>query len=554
MLLSLFIKDAIFINNLEIDFKDGLVVFTGETGAGKSIIMESILLALGGKSNPSIISNSSDAATFILALKNHPKINNIFHDLNIDDSDELQVKRVQFNDGRTKSYINDVPVSLSTVKKLSSCLVEFHGQNEDLSFINQSNHIDIIDSFGDYTTDIDIISEISAEIKKIQNEIMERNKILDQTASQKTYLEEICQEIEDLNLMHGEEDKLFQRRKLLLEGSRVIETLSKITSLINADNGIEELSGIAQREISRLEAIQNSDIIKIDSELVNINDSLSKINTLIDKVQDQMGADNSDLETVEKRLFAIKSISRKYNIPTDEILNFFERTSEQLNNLNDGKEEIIKMEEGLRKLCSKYDDIAIELSKKRELIIREFDKRLLDELNELKFPSIKVKTVIHKNSVESRGPKGIDEVSIMVSTSKEREPELITKVASGGELSRIILAIKSLKSASHDVDTLIFDEIDSGVSGSTASAIGKKLASLSKTLQIFSVTHSPQVASKANHHYLIKKIDKSEDDFTIEVTEIEEGERIEEIARMLSGEKITNQAREASKSLMYEDE
>ena len=168
--------------------------------------------------------------------------------------------------------------------------------------------------------------------------------------------------------MYGEEDKLLQRRKLLLEGSRVIETLSKITSLINADNGIEELSGIAQREISRLEAIQNSDIIKIDSELVNINDSLSKISTLIDKVQDQMGADNSDLETVEKRLFAIKSISRKYNIPTDEILNFFERTSEQLNNLNDGKEEIIKMEEGLRKLCSKYDDIAIELSKKGNLL------------------------------------------------------------------------------------------------------------------------------------------------------------------------------------------
>ena len=554
MLLSLFIKNAIFINNLEIDFKDGLVVFTGETGAGKSIIMESILLALGGKSNPSIVNNSSDSATFILALKNYPKMNNIFHELNIDNSDEMQIKRVQFNDGRTKSYINDIPVSLSTVKKLSPYLVEFHGQNEDLSFINQSNHIDIIDSFGDHSTDIDIISEISSEIKKIQNEIMERNKILDQTASQKTYLEEICQEIEGLNLMHGEEDKLLQQRKLLLEGSRVIETLSKITAIINADNGVGELSGIAQREISRLDAIQNSDIIEIDSELVNINDSLSKISTLIDKVQDQMGADNRDLETVEKRLFAIKSISRKYNIPTDEILIFFERTSEQLNNLNDGKEEIIKMEEDLRELCSKYDDIAIELSKKRELIIKEFDARLLDELNELKFPSIKVKTVINRNSVESRGPKGIDEVSIMVSTSKEREPELITKVASGGELSRIILAIKSLKSASHDVDTLIFDEIDSGVSGSTASAIGKKLASLSKTLQIFSVTHSPQVASKANHHYLIKKIDRSEDDFSIEVTEIEEGERIEEIARMLSGEKITNQAREASKSLMYEDE
>ena len=554
MLLSLFIKDAIFINNIEIDFKDGLVVFTGETGAGKSIIMESILLALGGKSNPSIVNNSSDSATFVLTLKNYPKIINIFHELNVEDSGEMQIKRVQFNDGRTKSYINDIPVSLATVKKLSSYLVEFHGQNEDLSFINQSNHIDIIDCFGDHSADIDRISEISSEIKNIQNEIMEKNKILDQTASQKTYLEEICKEIEDLNLEYGEEDRLLQQRKLLLEGSRVIETLSKITALINVDNGLGELNGIAQREISRLETLQNSEIIMIDNELSNIDESLSKISTLIEKVQDQMGLDNNDLEAVEKRLFGIKSISRKYNIPADEILSFFETTLEQLNNLNDGKEEIIKMEEGLQKLCSQYDDISIKLSKKRELIVKEFDKRLLDELNELKFPSIQVKTAICRNSEERRGPKGIDEVSIKVSTSKEREPDLITKIASGGELSRIILAIKSMMSTTHNVDTLIFDEIDSGVSGSTASAIGKKLASLSKRLQIFSVTHSPQVASKANHHYLIKKIDNQKDDFSIEVTEIEEVERIEEIARMLSGEKITNQAREASKSLIYEDE
>lgn len=554
MLLSLFIKDVIFIKNLEIDFKDGLVVFTGETGAGKSIIMESILLALGGKSNPSIVNTSSDSATFVLALKKYPKTHKIFQELNIEDSDEMHIKRVQFNDGRTKSYINDVPVSISTVKKLSSYIVEFHGQNEDLSFINQAKHIDIIDSFGDYADDIDKIYEISAEIKNKQNEIIERNKILDQTASQKTYLEEICMEIEGLNLEDGEEEKLLQRRKLLLEGSRVIETLSKITAIINTDNGIGELSGIAQREISRLETLQNGDIISIDNELININDSLSKINTLIEKVQDQMGVDNEDLETVEKRLFAIKSISRKYSIPANEILNFFETTSAQLNNLNDGKEEILGMERDLLKMCGQYDDISIQLSQKRELIVKEFDRRLTNELSELKFPSIHVKTEIYKNTDEIRGPKGIDQVRIMVSTSKEREPELITKIASGGELSRIILAIKSMMSATHNVDTLIFDEIDSAVSGATASAIGKKLASLSKTLQIFSVTHSPQVASKANHHYLIKKSDNQGDDYSIEVTEIKDDDRIEEIARMLSGEKITNQAREASKSLIYEDE
>ena len=158
MLLSLFIKDVIFIKNLEIDFKDGLVVFTGETGAGKSIIMESILLALGGKSNPSIVNTSSDSATFVLALKNYPKTHKIFQELNIEDSDEMHIKRVQFNDGRTKSYINDVPVSISTVKKLSSYIVEFHGQNEDLSFINQAKHIDIIDIFGDYADDLDKIN------------------------------------------------------------------------------------------------------------------------------------------------------------------------------------------------------------------------------------------------------------------------------------------------------------------------------------------------------------------------------------------------------------
>ena len=554
MLLSLFIKDAIFINNLEIDFRDGLVVFTGETGAGKSIIMESILLSLGGKSNPSIVKNSSNSATFVITIKNYPKIHEILPELNAEDNDEIHIKRVQYKDGRTKSYINDVPVSLSTVKKISSDLVEFHGQNEDLSFMSQAKHIDIIDSFGDYDSDINEIYKISAEIKKAQNEIMERQKTLDQTASQKSYLEEICKEIESLNLEDGEEERLLQKRKLLIEGSRVIETLSKITSLINEDNGIGELTGIAEREISRLETLQNSDIISVANEFTNISDSLSKIGTLIEKVQDFIGVDNNDLETVEKRLFSIKSVSRKYNIPVDEILSFLLATQEQLKNLNDGNEEIQKMEKGLRILCSQYDDISVNLSKKRELLIQEFDRRLHDELNELRFPSIKVKTKMHRDKMERRGPKGIDEVSIMVSTSKEREPELITKIASGGELSRIILAIKSMMSATHDKDTLIFDEIDSGVSGSTASAIGKKLASLSKALQIFTVTHSPQVASKANHHYLIKKFDNQEDDFSIEVTEIQEEERIEEIARMLSGEKITNQAREASKSLMYEDE
>ncbi len=554
MLLSLFIKDAVFINNLEIDFKEGLVVFTGETGAGKSIIMEAISLALGGKSNPGIVKSSSDAASFMLSIENNPDINELFHELNIDANNEVQIKRVQFSDGRTKSYINDMPVSLSTVKRLSTYLVEFHGQNEDLSFINQSNHIDIIDSFGDYADEIDTISKISIKLRSLQNEINEKNKILDKTADQKTHLVEICKEIEELNLEEGEEEKLLERRKLLLDSSRVIETLSKITSLINTDNGIGELIGIAQREIARLETLQNSDIILIDGELENINDSLSKINNLIDKVQDTMGVDGNDLETVERRLFAIKSLSRKYNIPSDEIMSFYKMTLEQLNHLNDGKEEILKMEHDWQSLCSQYDKISAKLSEKRELLIKEFDKRLVNELSELKFPSIRVCTRIQRSEGERRAIKGSDEVSIMLSTSKEKEPELITKIASGGELSRIILAIKSMMSATHNVNTLIFDEIDSGVSGSTASAIGKKLASLSKNLQIFSVTHSPQVASKANHHYLIKKIDNQDEDFSIQVVEIDDDERIEEIARMLSGEKITNQAREASKSLMYEDE
>ena len=208
MLLSLFIKDVIFIKNLEIDFKDGLVVFTGETGAGKSIIMESILLALGGKSNPSIVNTSSDSATFVLALKNYPKTHKIFQELNIEDSDEMHIKRVQFNDGRTKSYINDVPVSISTIKKLSSYIIEFHGQNEDLSFINQAKHIDIIDSFGDYADDLDKIYEISAEIKNKQNEIIHNNSTSQELTekynnekSVKKYLKHVLRNTKDLSLI-----------------------------------------------------------------------------------------------------------------------------------------------------------------------------------------------------------------------------------------------------------------------------------------------------------------------------------------------------------------
>jgi len=554
MILSLSIHNLIFINKLEIDFKSGLNVFTGETGAGKSIIMASISLALGAKSNPGIVKNNKDKATITLVISANNQIKNLCEECDIDVEDCIYLKRVQFKDGRTKSYLDDNPVSLSIIKKISSYLVETHGQNEDLSFIDQSNHIDIIDAFGDYADELLELKLLSSKIKLLQKEIQEKEFRLNQANNKIKIIQDMCDEILAMDISNGEEGILSEKRKLLLDKVKLISALDNINMYMNSENGLEELLNKLYREISVFQSNHQNYYTSFAEELDGVSSLLDNFKSKVSNMNSELSLGDDNLDQIEKRLFEIKAMRRKFDIQTDSIDDFYHSSLQELNLLKSGESDIKQMTIEYNSLVEDYNEISKKLSIERSQIATVFDKNLLSELQDLKFPNVAIKTnVLSKSQIDEFDPKGKDTVNICISTSKEKKPEVINKVASGGEVSRIILAIKSIMSQEHQNDTLIFDEIDSGVSGATAMAIGKKLFNLSQKLQIFTVTHSPQVASKANHHFLIKKTDNLNSDYSIEIKQLDKDERIEEVARMLSGEKITNQAREASKSLIYEE-
>lgn len=554
MILSLSIHNLVFIDKLEIDFKNGLNVFTGETGAGKSIIMTSISLALGAKSNPGIVKNNEDKATITLEISANNQIKSLCEECDIDVEDCIYLKRVQFKDGRTKSYIDDNPVSLSIIKKISSYLVESHGQNEDLSFIDQSNHIDIIDTFGDYADKLFELKLLSSNIKLLQKEIQEKEFKLKQANNKIAIIQDMCNEILGMKISNGEEEILSEKRKLLLDKVKLISALDNIHMYMNSENGLEELLSKLYREISVFQSNHPNYYTSFAEELDGVSSLLDNFKSKVGSMNSELSLEDDNLEQIEKRLFEIKAMRRKYDIQTDNINDFYHSSLQELNLLKSGESDIKQMTIEYDSLLEDYNEISKKLSIERRRIAKVFDKNLLSELQDLKFPNVTIKTnVLSKSQIDDFGPKGQDIVNICISTSKEKQPELINKVASGGETSRIILAIKSIMSQEHQNETLIFDEIDSGVSGATAMAIGKKLFNLSKKMQIFTVTHSPQVASKANHHFVIKKNNNHNSDYSIEIKQLDKDERIEEVARMLSGEKITNQAREASKSLIYEE-
>jgi DNA repair protein RecN (Recombination protein N) len=554
MILSLSIHNLVFIDKLEIDFKNGLNVFTGETGAGKSIIMTSISLALGAKSNPGIVKNNEDKATITLEISANNQIKSLCEECDIDVEDCIYLKRVQFKDGRTKSYIDDNPVSLSIIKKISSYLVESHGQNEDLSFIDQSNHIDIIDTFGDYADKLFELKLLSSNIKLLQKEIQEKEFKLKQANNKIAIIQDMCNEILGMKISNGEEEILSEKRKLLLDKVKLISALDNIHMYMNSENGLEELLSKLYREISVFQSNHPNYYTSFAEELDGVSSLLDNFKSKVGSMNSELSLEDDNLEQIEKRLFEIKAMRRKYDIQTDNINDFYHSSLQELNLLKSGESDIKQMTIEYDSLLEDYNEISKKLSIERRRIAKVFDKNLLSELQDLKFPNVTIKTnVLSKSQIDDFGPKGQDIVNICISTSKEKQPEVINKVASGGETSRIILAIKSIMSQEHQNETLIFDEIDSGVSGATAMAIGKKLFNLSKKMQIFTVTHSPQVASKANHHFVIKKNNNHNSDYSIEIKQLDKDERIEEVARMLSGEKITNQAREASKSLIYEE-
>ncbi len=540
----------LLIEKADIVFSSGLNVFTGETGAGKSIIFDCLGFVFGNKTKKSYLKEKekSGQVTIEFEIDNSSKIVNLLLELSIPISETLIIRRVEFDDGRRKSYINDVNCTIDSLKKIGEQLIEFVDQKNYSKILKKQNHINLLDNFCSNEEKLYELSKlwsiIKSEEKKLSNLVTEKNKFLEELDFKKKSLSEL----KSLNLVPGEIEELEIKRKSLKSSSRIKEYLNEAYELITKN----EMNKAFTISISKLEKtsevlVNNKLLEESIQSFSTIISNLDEIEKNIQKILEDIFPNDIKLEDIEERLYEIRKISRKHNIFPDNLLVFKEELETQLLGYNNFEEEIKLIQKNILSNEVKYDEVANSISVIRKDNGKKLSKIINYELSHLKMDGINFIVVI--GDKKEKSIIGNDEVFFQLSNNNLLAQDL-EKVASGGELSRILLALKV--SLVHQTSglALIFDEIDRGIGGATAEAVGERLSILSKNEQILLVTHSPQVASKAHKHWNVSKKISSEGYPLSSIKELGEDDIKKELARMISGKIITKEAIAAAEKLM----
>lgn len=558
MLENLIIKNIVLIDELNISFTNGLCILTGETGSGKSILLDALNLAIGGRYNSRLLRNGEEqgSVTATFSIPTEKNVIELLKEQDIDYNDNLILRRVIYKDGRSKAFVNSVPVSQSFLQSLGRELVEIHGQNDQINLLNSAYHRDILDNYGNLQELKSKLSNIFDDFKNVEKRYNYLLNEKENIEKEKDYLRNIIEELEELDLKEGEEDKLNDERILLMNKEKVIDLLNDVSSIINGQNSVNKLLGIAQNYLSRSNGLGEDLIEKGRNAFEEINDSFDKasieFNEGLDKIEtilDNLNYNENTVNEVEERLFKIRNISRKYNIKSDYINDFLEEVRKKLDNLENQTVEFGDLKIKLNELKKEYIKYSLILREKRKETARKLSEELVNELVPLKMGKVKFDVEFKELDIENSGKNGMDSVRFVASTNVGTKLDDLSKIASGGELSRFMLALKVVLLKINSVPTLIFDEIDTGVSGQVADAIGERLKKLGEKLQVFVITHLPQVASKGNFHIRVKK--EYLDNLTRTIVEIlNESEREIEIAKMISGSTITDEAIIMAKKLL----
>ena len=561
MLTNLVIKNFILIESLELSFGHKLTVLTGETGAGKSILLDAVSFALGARSDTSMIKNGSEAMSVIASfdvLKNHPSVkllleNDIISQSEVGDSFEIILRRTLNKDGKNKAFINDIPVSLSILKLIGDTLIEIHGQFDNQSLLNPATHLGILDNFAH---DSELRDECKIAYQKWQKSKAELKQIEENFLKAKEdedYLKHNLSELEALNPQKGEEEELNNKRHLLMNSEKIITSIKDAHSYLSQyGDEPEKFISNACYALERIpEDAKNENINTIVSELENVVSNISDAYERLGQILSENDGDTSTLEKTEERLFSIRELARKHKVTPDELPEFMTNLKRTVDNINNSDEVLNEKRVETEQAKNNYLAIANKLSDVRSEYGKMLSARVMTELPPLKLEKATFEVVVKKEVDENKfSANGIDNVCFMGSTNFGATKNYIHKIASGGELARFTLAIKVVISDASIISSMIFDEVDTGISGATASAVGERLARLSKSIQILVVTHSPQVASFGNHHFKVSKYFDEQKNATItSVEQLSEPQRINEIARIISGDKITQEAVSAAEKL-----
>ena len=552
MLVELSIRDFILIDRLDLSFNDGLTVLSGETGAGKSILLDALSLAIGGRGETGFIRHKKDQAvvTASFEIKNHEVLKSFLKQIEVDfqeiEQDGLILRRVLKREGSSRAFLNDRPISVSALKEIGELLVEIQGQFDAHGLMRPSSHKQFLDLFANHPALLKVVGEKFLYWEKCKNRFEAAKLELKQSTEEQEFLEFSLNELEALSIKDNEEEELVQLRSSLINAERNIELINSSIGYLSGEKGAAIILSNVQRSLDRISIKIPSVVEAIDRAIVELNESE---NTLA-RIADEMNSDETRLEEIEVRLAEIRSLARKHGVPSTKLPKLAEEIRMKLKKIKSDDNTIQDLEKEVSDSKVAFRDLATELSESRKKHGKRLQKAVTSELPEMKLD--KASFIVHSTTADESNWNihGCDEIKFLISTNRGSTPGPLNKIASGGERSRLLLALRAALSTIDSVPTLIFDEVDAGVGGAVSSAVGKRLKKLGINQQILVVTHSPQVAALGKHHWQISKSDEVEPKTT--ATQLAKDERVEEIGRMLSGEKITAEARLAAIKLMEE--
>ena len=551
MLSRLSIRNVVLIEALDIEFKSGLTVLTGETGAGKSILLDALGLALGSRADFGLIRKAADRASVTAEFEieaDHP-VWSVLSEIGIEQADSLILRRQLRSDGKSPAHINDEAVSVNLLRQVGDMLVEIQGQFEGRGLLDPATYLPLIDRAAGHQDTLSAVTRLWAELKAARAELEQMTDRLARAREEEDWLRDAVEQLDMLTPAAGEEDQLAAERQRHMHSTRIAEALQQAHVMLSDEDGISHLTGRAQAILERQADVAAGALDPAIEALDRAVSELTEAESLLTEIGEQLDGDPNRLAEIDERLHQIRTQARKHKIEPDELPALHEKLIAQLAEMDDQSGALARLRQAEQDCLTAFKEQAEHLSGQRHQVAERLDKAVMAELPPLKLEAAAFQTDIQTLSDDKWSATGWDRVSFLARTNPGMPAGPIDKVASGGELARFLLALKVVLSENEPPKTLIFDEVDSGVGGAVAAAVGARLASLGQKMQTLVITHSPQVAGNGNHHLKIAKY-QTGDQVISSTASLSKDERREEIARMLSGDQITEAARSAAAQLL----
>lgn len=557
MLTTLSIRDVVLIEKLDLEFGSGLTVLTGETGAGKSILLDSLGLALGERADSGLIRSGADQASVTAVFEDvGDLLVSVFekYGLSPDVSvDGLIVKRILGKDGRSRAFVNGEPATVGAIRAIGNALAEVHGQFENQRLLNPSAHRGLLDTYGALQGAAAAASNTWHVWQEKEAAVVEAREALEQARRDEDFLRHALEEIEKLAPQPDEEKELAEARAFMMNGEKFADAIKSADGDLSTGKGVGSALQSAMRHLIQLADKAEGRFDAVIETLDRASAEVAEASAELARLSNDMDIDPAGLERTEERLFALRALARKHGVEVDSLLTLQDDMAAQVAAIEDGGADIKRLKQEAADARAAYDKAADALGGKRRKAAVRLREAVTAELGPLKLGSAVFVPALEPLEETDWGENGKEKVEFLIATNPGSEPGPIGKVASGGELARLMLALKVvLASAQADpIPTIVFDEVDSGIGGATAAAVGERLASLADEVQVLVVTHSPQVAALGVHHWRVSKLEEAGGGAVrTSVDTLGDDAREEEIARMLSGAEVTSEARAAAVSLL----